>query len=82
LNPGIGFCTLEGSHTGANIAEIVIEVLQEYGIEEKLGYFIGDNTGNNDTLVIRHPADTQMVGNRLYNASKYRLRWVDREINH
>jgi hypothetical protein len=41
MNPVIGLRTLEGSHTGANMAEIVMEVLREYGIEEKLGYFVG-----------------------------------------
>jgi len=67
MNPVIGLCTLEGLHTSANMEEIVMEVLREYGIEEKLGYFVGDNASNNDTLV-RHVAKAQVEGNRLYNA--------------
>jgi len=75
MNPVIGLHTLEGSHTGANMAEVVMEALREYGIEEKLGYFVGDNASNNDTLV-RHLAEAQVAANRLYNASEYRLRCV------
>jgi len=56
-----------------------MEVLQEYGIEEKLGYFVGDNASNNDTLV-RLFAEAQVEGNRLYNASEYHLRCVGHVI--
>jgi len=80
MNPVIGLCTLEGSHTGANMAEIVMDVLREYGIEEKLGYFVGDNASNNDTL-IRHLAEAQVEANRWYNGSEYRLRCVGHVIN-
>jgi hypothetical protein len=62
------------------MAEIVMEVLREYGIEEKLGYFVGDNASNNDTLV-RHLAEAQVEGNRLYNALEYRLWCVGHVIN-
>ena len=80
MNPVIVLRTLEGSHTGANMAEIVMEVLQEYGIEEKLGYFVRDNASNNDTLV-GHLSEAQVEGNRWYNASEYRLRSVGHVIN-
>jgi hypothetical protein len=80
MNPVIGLRTLEGSHTGANMAEIVMDVLREYGIEEKLGYFVGDNARNNDTPV-RHLAEAQVEANPLYNASEYRLRCVGYVIN-
>jgi hypothetical protein len=40
-----------GEHTGANQAEIIMDVLDEYGIASKLGYFVMDNATNNDTLV-------------------------------
>jgi hypothetical protein len=33
------------------MTDIVMEVLHEYGIEEKFGYFVRDNASNNDTLV-------------------------------
>jgi len=79
MNPVMRLCTLERSHTGANMAEIVMKVLREYGIEEKLGYFVGDNANNNDTLV-RHLAEAEVEGNRLYDASEYRLRCVGHVI--
>ena len=40
-----------GEHTGANQADIIMDVLDEYGIASKLGYFVMDNATNNDTLV-------------------------------
>jgi hypothetical protein len=80
INPVIWLRTLERSHTGAKMAEIVMQVLREYGIEEKLGYLVGDNASNKDTLV-RHHAEAQVEGNRLYNASEYRLRCVGHVIN-
>lgn len=41
-----------GSHAGIDIAEGVIEVLKDFGIEKaKLGYFVLDNASNNDTAM-------------------------------
>lgn len=41
----------KGSHTGENIAEILLPVLQDYVIEETLGVFIADNAGSNDVAI-------------------------------
>jgi len=80
MNPVIGLRLLEGSHTGSNMAGVVSELLQEYGVLERLGYFIGDNASNNDTLV-RALADEQVFGERNYNAQEHRLRCVGHVIN-
>jgi hypothetical protein len=40
---------VKGAHTGENIAEVMIPVLVKMGVVSKLGFFIGDNVGNNDT---------------------------------
>jgi len=80
MNPVIELRILEESHTCANMAEVVMEVLREYGIEEKLGYFVGDNASNNDTLD-SHLAEVQVEGNRLNNASDYCLRCIGHVIN-
>jgi hypothetical protein len=54
MNPVIGLRLIEGSHTGANMADVVTRVLREYGVQEKLGHFVGDNASKNDTLVMAH----------------------------
>jgi len=51
MNPIIGLRPLEGSHTGSNMAEEIMEILREYGVAEKLGYIMGDNATNNASLV-------------------------------
>ena len=49
-----------GGHGGEQIAEILIEVITEYGFQAKLGVFVGDNADSNDTawkatLRVLHP---------------------------
>ena len=34
-----------------SIAEVVISVLKDYNISKRLGYFVLDNAGTNDTCV-------------------------------
>ena len=66
------------------MAEVITEVLQFHGtgVEEKLGYVVGDNASNNDTLV-RALSDDQVFSNRsgLYDASQRRLRCIGHVIN-
>jgi len=40
-----------GSHEGTNLAPYIIEVIRDWGIASKLGYFQMDNAGNNDTML-------------------------------
>ena len=47
----IGLRRVIGSHAGEIIAEQVVQVIQEYGFEKKLGYFVLDNATSNDTCV-------------------------------
>ena len=42
---------LLGVHNGANISELLINVIKEYKIDAKIGFFVGDNADNNDTAV-------------------------------
>lgn len=42
---------IDGEHSGENQSTCIMEVVQEYGIASKIGYFVMDNAGNNDTLV-------------------------------
>jgi hypothetical protein len=41
---------LQGSHEGENPAAVVADVLVDFGIENQLGFFVGDNDSKNDTL--------------------------------
>ena len=42
---------LHESHSGENMGTLLIEIIKDYGLEERLGYFITDNAGSNDTCV-------------------------------
>jgi len=47
----IGFDEIKGSHTGANIAEIINGVLAKYGIQDRILDFTTDSASNNQTLM-------------------------------
>lgn len=47
----IGLRRLKGSHSGENLAEVIIPVLQSYNLTSNLGFFIGDNVASNDVAV-------------------------------
>jgi hypothetical protein len=47
----LGLPRIEGRHGGENLADRVSEILHEYGIEERTGYFVSDNAGSNDTCL-------------------------------
>jgi len=72
MNPVIRLRLLAGSHTGANMAGVVSELLQQYAIQDRLEYIMGDNASNNDTLV-RAVADEQVSGEHHNNAHEHRL---------
>jgi hypothetical protein len=40
-----------GKHTGENLAQAMVEVLEEWRFASKLGYFVMDNAENNDTMI-------------------------------
>jgi hypothetical protein len=42
---------LYGSHSGENMAKILISVIQEFEITKRLGYFMMDNDATNDTCL-------------------------------
>jgi hypothetical protein len=42
---------VKGDHSVENIANYVMEVIQDWGIAGKLGYFQMDNASNNDTMI-------------------------------
>ena len=42
---------LDGAHSRENQACCVMEVINDYGIASKVGYFVMDNASNNDTMI-------------------------------
>ena len=51
-HPVLALKQLKEEHSGENLAQLVIEVVQDYEIPLKLGYFMMDNARNNDTLMV------------------------------
>ena len=50
-NTLIALPAIEGQHTGANIAEVMLKVTEDYGISKQSGYYMLDSATNNDTAV-------------------------------
>jgi len=47
----LGLRRLKGPHSGENIAEAIIAVVKTYKIIDKIGYFVLDNAGSNNTYI-------------------------------
>jgi hypothetical protein len=47
----LGLREIEGVHTGENLCSVLVEILSEYQIWTKIGYFVLDNAANNDTMM-------------------------------
>lgn len=72
---------LEGEYnSGENQAAVVLDVLNDYEIRNKLGYMIMDNVGFNDTLITTLATSLNDEG-VLYNAIQRRLRCNGHVIN-
>jgi hypothetical protein len=42
---------IEGNHKGENLAPVLIDVISDWQIAQKLGYIVMDNASNNDTMM-------------------------------
>jgi hypothetical protein len=80
MNSMIGLLSLESSHTGSNMGQVIMEILREYGVGEMLGCIMGDNATNNASLVTAL-AEEQVDGTYHYDAGEHRLRCVGHVIN-
>ncbi|KFY06907.1 hypothetical protein V491_08569, partial [Pseudogymnoascus sp. VKM F-3775] len=71
---------LEGRHTGANQSQLILKVIDEFGIASKVGYFIMDNAENNDTMIqsLSAALEERYIP---YNAKQYRLHCNGHIIN-
>jgi len=79
--PLLAFEQLQGHHTGDYLANIVIRVLEEFDIAEKLFCITSDNAGNNGTLV-RALEDLLMERHDIYwDHQKHYIRCIAHIIN-
>lgn len=42
---------IDSEHDGSHLGAVILEVIDEWGFASKLGYFVMDNAGNNDTMM-------------------------------
>jgi hypothetical protein len=42
---------VEGSHTGENLSQYILQEIDDFDITSRLGYFQMDNAPNNDTMI-------------------------------
>jgi hypothetical protein len=47
----VGSYANHGQHTGDNQSQVIMDVVKEYKIASKVGYFIMDNAENNETMI-------------------------------
>lgn len=47
----LAFTTINGNHGGSNIVRILIKAIDDYGIHNKMGWFMANNTTNNNTAI-------------------------------
>ncbi|KID81519.1 transposase-like protein [Metarhizium guizhouense ARSEF 977] len=72
---------LDGKHSGPNMADCVMEIINDYGIASKVGYFMMDNADNNGTMM---KALSTLLFDQyqiVYNAEHHRLRCNGHIIN-
>ena len=47
----LGLRRIEGAHTGENQCALVWKVIQEYSLQQRIGFFTLDNATNNDVTL-------------------------------
>jgi hypothetical protein len=67
---------MEGSHSGKNMAAVILPVFGDFCIEDKIGYFISDNASQNDLAV-----NALCRGLKLKNPITCRLQCLGYVIN-
>jgi len=62
-----GFEPLHGTHSGANLSDVLLGILHQYGIVDRVLTITTDNASNNNTLMekIQEPIQILRVSNHL-----------------
>ena len=77
----LGMKEVFGEHKGEYLAPVVHDVLKEYEIENKLGWFMSDNASNNDTMLKHLSQEIQRAGGEGFNVETRRLRCMGHILN-
>ena len=67
--------SINDSHTGENIAQGVADIIMEFGLEKRVGYFVLDNAANNDKAI------ETLGGNFGFDPVKRRIRCAVHIVN-
>jgi hypothetical protein len=76
-----GMKEIFGEHKGEYLAPVMHELLQEYGIQDKLGWFQADNAGNNDKMLKHLDQAIRMAGGEGFDVEARRLRCLGHILN-
>ena len=76
----LGLKRLHGAHTGENQAQILMSVIEEYGLTKKVGYFTLDNATNNDVALVALSHQLKEVG-VIFDPVEHRLYCLGHVIN-
>ena len=71
---------LHNNHSGENMGSLMIEIIKDYDLKERLGYFITDNAGSNDTCV-EHILSTLLPNFSEIERKQRRLRCFGHILN-
>jgi hAT family C-terminal dimerisation region len=78
----LGMRRLDGAHSGENICEAFWEVVLDYGLTKRIGYFMLDNATSNDTaLTILRKKLRDMSIPKFFSVSHRRLRCFGHIVN-
>ena len=73
----LGLKRLHESHSGENMAPLIIAIIKDYNLQDQLGYFMLDNISSNDTCVREILAQLRPD----LNPKKHRLHCFDHIVN-
>jgi hypothetical protein len=76
----LGLREIEGLHNGENLCSVLLQVLSEYQVWTKVGYFVLDNATNNDTMLGAFARHLETLG-ILFDPKTHRLRCTGHVIN-
>ena len=72
---------IQGAHSGANMAAIILHTVRDFEFRNKLGYFVMDNAGSNDTMMEIIAQDFWNNDSFKYDPVEHRLRCLGHIIN-
>ncbi|KAJ6436023.1 transposase-like protein [Purpureocillium lavendulum] len=72
---------IDSEHDGSHLADAILEVIEDWYFASKLGYFVMDNAGNNDTMMKSLSLGLLRRFDIHYEAKTHRLRCQGHIIN-